>query len=138
MSRISRLFRRPAKWAMAAVAALPLAVLLPAALPVAALPLAGCGCCGGGYYGYYYGNIFASNRTDTTTPEQALTFRIAAFGASFTGDLLGAPLDPGVTHYAGYFREEYYDAESDMFGGDLVEWFDRWVGAATDTYFDIF
>jgi hypothetical protein len=101
------------------------------------LPLSGCGCCES-YDDAYYGNVFVANRTNTTVPEQAFTFRIAAFGEPFSGNLLAAPLDPAASQYMGQYWEDYYDAEAEMELGDLVEWFDRWVAYATDTYFDIF
>ena len=101
-----------------------------------ALPLVGCG--HGGYHDDPNGNIFVANRTDTTTPETANAFRLASFGDPFTGNLLSAPLNAGETRFIGEFHEDYYDAEADMAGGDLVEWFDRWVSYATDTHFDIY
>ena len=102
-----------------------------------ALPLAGCGY--GGRCDDPYGNVFVANRTNETTPEQATAFRIAAFGEPFGGDLLGTTdLDPAASRFVGEFYEDYYDAQADMFGGDLVEWFDRWVSCDTDVYFDIF
>lgn len=105
-------------------------------LVAAALPLAGCGW---DHHHYDYdGNVFVDNRTNTTTPEQATAFRLAAFGDPFTGNLLGSPLDAGNARQVGRFHSDYYDAEADMFGGDLVEWFDRWVGASSDTFFDIY
>jgi hypothetical protein len=100
-----------------------------------ALPLAGCGW---GGYDDPDGNVFVANRTNETTPEQALAFRLATFGDPFSGNYLGTPLDAGASRFIGEFHADHYDAEADMAGGDLVEWFDRWVGYDRDTYFDIF
>jgi hypothetical protein len=102
---------------------------------LAALALAGCDCC---EEPAYYGNVYYSNLTHTTTSEDALDFRVAAFGEPFTGNLLGAPLPPNSTQFIGTFSENYYDADSLLSGGDLVEWFDIFVGEELDTFFEVF
>lgn len=84
------------------------------------------------------GDVLLTNYTDRTTPEDADTFRLARFGDPFTGNLLTSPLGAGSTRAIGSFDEDYYDAEADMSGGDLVEWFDVWVAGGEDTYFDIY
>lgn len=109
------------------------AALLAAAL--FALPLSGCGCCGSGNSD---GNVFAANHTDSGVPEDTNTFEMASFGDPFTGNLLGGPIAAGDARHVGAFQEDYYDARSEMQLGDVIEWFDRWVGANTDTFFDIF
>jgi hypothetical protein len=109
------------------------AAFLTAALLV--LPLTGCGCCDDHDH---EGNVFVANQTDTTTPEDANTFELAPFGVPFSGNLLGAPLPAGNTHFVGAFQEDYYDARAEMALGDLVEWFDIFVGADQDSFFDIF
>lgn len=98
-----------------------------------ALPLTGCG------EADYDGNVFVANHTDSgAAPEQALTFELASFGDPFSGNLLATPLDPGSSRFIGEFNDEYYDARSEMALGDLVEWFDSWVGAGQDAFFDIY
>jgi hypothetical protein len=99
---------------------------------VVALVLSGCG------HHDHDGNVFVANMTDTTTPEDANTFELAAFGDPFSGNLLGSPLTAGSTRFVGEFNDDYYDARSEMALGDLVEWFDVWVGDEHDAYFDIF
>jgi hypothetical protein len=86
----------------------------------------------------YDGNVLVDNQTDAGVPEDVLAFRLARFGDPFTGNLLAAPLPPGSTEHLGAWHEDYYDAEADMQGGDLVEWFDTWIYADEDNYFDIF
>jgi hypothetical protein len=108
--------------------------LLVATLAVLALPLAGCG-----DYWDYDGNVIVDNRTDGgATPEDALSFRLARFGDPFTGNLLGAPLPPGSAEHLGEWHEDYYDAEAEMDIGPLVEWFDVWIFADEDNFFDIY
>ena len=97
-----------------------------------ALPLAGCG------YDNYSGRVVVNNYTTTTTPESATAFRLAGFGSPFTGNLLGGPLAAGAALPLGDWDQDYYDAQADMVGGDLVEWFDIWVGGDRTTYFDIY
>ncbi len=108
----------------------PLAAVL--ALVLAGLSLAGCG------WEDADGDVFLTNYTDQSTPEKALTFRLATFGDPFTGNLLSSPLDPGSTRAIGEFDEDYYDAEADMELGDTITWPDVWVEAYEDTYFDIY
>jgi hypothetical protein len=101
-----------------------------------ALTLAGCGCCDDDDDDS--GNVFVANMTDTTTPEDALTFELAPIGVPFSGNLLAAPLPAGSTHFVGEFQDDYYDARAEMALGDLVEWFDVFVGEGQDSFFDIF
>jgi len=99
---------------------------------VCALLLAGCG-------DYDYdGNVLLNNETDSGVPEDTLAFRLGRFGDPFTGNLLTVPLAPGSTIHLGGWHEDYYDAEADMQLGDLVEWFDVWIYADEDNFFDIF
>lgn len=85
------------------------------------------------------GTIIVDNRTDGgASPEAALTFRLAAFGDPFTGNLLPAPLAAGSAVNLGQWHEDFYDAQADMELGDLVEWFDVFVYADEDNYFDIY
>jgi len=83
------------------------------------------------------GRIVVDNRTDLTTDEALLTFRVAAFGRPFTGDLLGGPLPPGAGRNLGYWDEDYYDAEGDLELGGLIEWFDLFVGNGDTTVFEV-
>jgi hypothetical protein len=111
---------------------LPLCSLLALGVLVVALP--GCG-----YDGYdYFAEVWVSNQTDTTTMEDVDAFRMAQFGEPFTGDLLGAPLSPGDDEFLGDFESDYYDAEADLSGGGLVEWFDEPLYDGDTVYFDVF
>ena len=82
------------------------------------------------------GFVMVDNRSDTTTNEFLLAFRLAPFGHPFTGNLLAADLAPAATANLGAFQEEYYDAEGDFELGDLIEWFDIWVGNQETTVFE--
>ena len=55
-------------------------------LLMAALALAGCG---HGHHHHDEGLVVVDNRTDLTTNEILMAFRLAPFGEPFTGDLLG-------------------------------------------------
>ena len=105
---------------------------LPGLLALALALLAGCG-------HHHYddeGRIVVDNRTDLTTNEYLLAFRVAAFGRPFTGDLLGGDLAPGSGRSLGYWHEDYYDAEADLELGGLIEWFDLFVGNGDTTVFE--
>jgi hypothetical protein len=130
------------------------------ALLLAMLALAGCGGygwvgveAGGPYYDGYpypydgypydpafdYGTAEVDNRTDATSFEDVLSFRLApAASGTFTGNLLDAPLPPGWTADAGDFLADVYDGESDLELGDLVTWFDVPLPAANVTTFEVF
>lgn len=98
-----------------------------------ALPLAGCGDWD------YDGNVIVDNRTDgAVTPELVLAFRLGRFGDPYTGNLLSAALPAGSAEHLGAWHEDYYDAQADMELGDLVEWFDVWIFADEDNYFDVY
>lgn len=114
--------RRPLCTALAALAAL-----------VLALPLGGCG-----DVWDYDGNVIVDNRTDAGTPADATAFRLARFGDPWTGNLLPAPLPAGSTRHVGEWHEDYYDAVADMSVGSPAEWFDVWVFADEDNFFDIY
>lgn len=104
------------------------ALLIACVLPL----LAACGSSHHSHEGY----VRVDNRTDLTTNEFMLAFRLAPFGHPFTGNLLGADLAPGSTANLGVWQEEYYDAEADLELGDLVEWFDLYVGDQATTVFE--
>ena len=107
--------------------------LAPAALCVLLLGLAACG-----HHDDYEGNIFVDNQTHTgaaPTNEDLLTFRVARFRDPFTGNLLGAPLEEDSARFIGTFDEDYYDAEGDLELGQIIEWFDVFVGEEEDTWF---
>ena len=42
------------------------------------------------------------------------------------------------TRSLGVFAEDYYDAEGDMELGDLIQWFDIFVGEGATTVFEVF
>lgn len=102
-------------------------------LLLAVLLLVGCGSSHHSHEGY----VLVDNRTDLTTNEFLWAFRLAPFGQPFTGDLLSADLAPAATANLGAFQEEYYDAEGDLELGDLIEWFDIWVGDQQTTVFEV-
>jgi hypothetical protein len=108
-------------------------LLLPA-LMLPLLLLAGCGCDDD----YDDGNVIVDNRTNTTVPEATLGFYLARFGDPFTGNLLAAPLPAGSAEHLGAWQADYYDAEADMELGDLITWFDVFVYADEDNFFDIY
>ncbi len=123
----------------------PVALVGLLALGVAALlVLPGCGChdCGGVYVppGPYLGDVYLDNLTDLgPAPEFAETFYLAPAGTvGFTGNLLPGPLAPGATQFVGTYAEGYWDAEADMEFGDLVTWFDTYVAAFDDTFFEVY
>ncbi len=105
--------------------------------PVAAVLLVGLTACGGHHD--YEGDIWVDNQTHAgpaPTNEDLLTFRIAAFRDPFTGDLLGGvPVDEDSARYIGEFDEDYYDAEGDLELGQVIEWFDVFVGEEEDSWF---
>ena len=105
-----------------------LAVLLLCTVPL----LAGCGSSHHSHEGF----VLVDNRTDLTTNEFMLGFYLAPFGAPFTGNLLDVDLAPGSTRNLGAWQEDHYDAEADLELGDLVEWFDIWVGNQETTVFE--
>ena len=97
----------------------------------AALLLSGCG-----HRHHDDGLVVVDNRTDLTTDESLLAFRMASFGDPFTGDLLGGDLVPGAARNLGVWREDFYDAEGDLELGQLIEWFDLFVGDGDTTVFE--
>ena len=86
----------------------------------------------------YYGFIVVDNRTDTTTDEILHSFFLSPFGRPWTGDLLGGDLFPLETRSVGVWHEDYYDAEGDMELGDVILWFDIFVGEGATTVFEVF
>lgn len=99
---------------------------------LASLLVAGCG------HGHHHdhGFVVVDNRTDLTTNEMLEAFRLAPFGEPFTGDLLNADLAPASAANLGIWREDYYDAEGDLELGQLIEWFDLFVGNGHTTVFE--
>lgn len=85
---------------------------------------------------YDEGSVVVDNRTDLTTSEDLLTFRISRFGEPYSGNLLGAPLAPTSSLWVGRFREDYYDATGDLQLGGIIDWFDLYVGNDRTTYFE--
>ncbi len=85
----------------------------------------------------YRGDIVVDNRTDLTTSEQLMTFRVSGFQEPFTGDLFnGVPLVVGGARHMGTWDEDYYDAQGDLELGQVIEWFDEFVGNERTTYFE--
>ena len=107
-------------------------LLAPLLLVAACLALPACGSSHHSHEGF----ILVDNRSDLTTNEFLLAFRLAPFGHPFTGNILPADLAPAATYNAGVWQEEYYDAEGDFELGDLIEWFDIWVGNQETTVFE--
>ena len=84
------------------------------------------------------GDIVVDNQTILTTNEDLLSFRVAAFGDPFSGDFLGGiALPEGGSRYIGEFDEDYYDAEGDLELGQVIEWFDEFVGDDRRTTFEV-
>ncbi len=101
-------------------------------LALAAATLTACG------HDHHHDNglVVVDNQTQTTTNEMLLTFRVAPFQLPFTGDLLnGMPIDPGGARFIGEFGPDYYDAEGDLELGQIIEWFDEFVGHGDTTFF---
>lgn len=94
--------------------------------------LAGCG-----HHHDDHGYIVVDNRTDLTTNEALLTFHVAPFGLPFSGDLLGGDLLPLESRFLGQFLEDFYDAQGDLELGQLIEWFDTFVGNGRETVFEV-
>lgn len=86
----------------------------------------------------YYGTIVVDNLTDTTTNEILHTFFVSPFGQPWTGDILGGDLFPLEARSLGVWHEDYYDAEGDMELGDVILWFDIFVGEGATTVFEVF
>lgn len=101
------------------------------ALLLAALTTAGCG-----HYRRHEGDVVVDNRTDLTTSEDLLTFRLARFGDPYSGDLLGGSLPPASARWIGTFREDYYDGTADLSGGQIIDWQDLYVGYERTTVFE--
>jgi hypothetical protein len=108
------------------------AAVLAMAFSSVALALAACG-----HHHHDYGDAVVDNRTDLTTNEQLLTFHVAPFGLPFTGDLLGGPLDPLNARFVATLRNDYYDAEGELELGQMIEWFDEFVGYGDTTVFEV-
>ena len=122
------------------------AVVAVALLAPALLLLPGCGCSSCNdtvIVDTFWGNVFVSNLTPDVVPiEWVDTFFLAPIDGEFTANLLPASLPPGRTQFVGVFSENLYDAEADTsIAGepfDLITWFEVFVGAADDVYFEIF
>ncbi len=121
--------------------------LLILALVAALVAVPGCGCSSCDYneviVDTYWGNVFVSNLTPDLVPvEWVDTFFLAPVDGDFTANLLPTSLPPGRTQFVGTFGENLYDAEADTsIAGepfDLVTWFEIFVGAADDVYFEVY
>jgi hypothetical protein len=105
---------------------------LVAGLLVAASALGACG----RHRHHHEGQVVVDNRTDLTTNEMLLDFRLAPFGEPFSGDLLGGALPPASARFIGTFHEDFYDGEGELELGMIVEWFDLFVGDGETTVFE--
>ncbi len=110
------------------------ACLVPTCLALAGLAFALVGC---GHRHHAEGFVLVDNRTDLTTNESLLAFRLAPFGSPFTSDLLGGDLPPLSARSLGGWPETFYDAEGDLERGQLIEWFDLFVGDGDTTVFEV-
>lgn len=111
------------------------AVLAAGVLLIMALSAPACG--HDRHYAEPYGFAVVDNRTDLTTNEQLLDFRMAAFGQPFSGDLLSGPLGPLSAEMIGVFPEGYYDAEGELELGEISTFFDEFVGVESQTIFEV-
>ncbi len=119
--------------------------LLPVLLGLALLllPLVGCGGGGdcydcGGDYDDYWGYAYVSNRTHLTTWEWVVFFELAPVNGDWTGDLLAWDVPPAGIEFVGTFDEDYYDAYAELEFGDYVEWFDAFIGAGQNSFFEVY
>ena len=98
--------------------------------------LGGCGC--GSCDDDFWGDVYVDNLTDASTVEYVDFFETARFGEPWTGNLLVQPLPPGFVEFIGTYYEDYYDAFVELELGDVVEWFDVFVGYGENVYFEIY
>lgn len=112
-----------------------LAVVLAILAMAPALLLGGCG--SKKEYPPFNGTVLVDNVTHTTTNEILFTFFLSPFGQPWTGDLLGGDLFPNESRSLGVWGEDYYDAEGDMELGDVIQWFDIFVGEGATTVFEV-
>jgi hypothetical protein len=90
------------------------------------------------HIGHDAGGVVLDNRTDSTTDEDVMEFRLAPDGEALGPNRLPTPLPPGDADYLGDFEEDLYDAEAIMELGDVVEWFDVFIGDGDVTTFEVF
>jgi len=83
------------------------------------------------------GEAVVDNRTDLTTNEILFDFFIAAPGSPFSADLLGGDLPPSEARSVGFFPSNVYDAEGDLELGQVISWFDVFVGEGDTTVFEV-
>jgi hypothetical protein len=111
----------------------PLPLRIAAALLISLVPfLAGCG------DDYDEGDLYVWNRTDNTTDEMVVAFRLGPDGGPLTGNVLPAPIVEGDEDYIGFFEEDIYDAEADLELGGIVDFFNFFVGNDDDTVLQVF
>jgi len=83
------------------------------------------------------GEAVVDNRTDLTTNEILLNFFLAAQGNPYSADLLGGDLLPTEARSVGFFPTNIYDAEGDLELGQIIEWFDVFIGEGDTTFFQV-
>jgi hypothetical protein len=110
------------------------------ALAVALVALAAFGVagCGDDYHDDDTGFLYLWNRTDTTVPEDVVSFTAAPDGLPQSGNLLPDPLLPGDSDYMGEWFEDIYDGVAELAGGTFVDFFDYFVGDHEDTFLQVF
>jgi hypothetical protein len=105
-----------------------------AAVLITALGLAGCG----DDYDDDTGFLTLWNRTDTTVPEDVVSFTAAPDGLPQSGNLLPGPMVPGDSDYLGEWFEDIYDGVAELAGGTFVDFFNYFVGDHEDTVLQVF
>ena len=83
------------------------------------------------------GEAVVDNRTDQTTPEILYNFFLGAQGSPFSADLLGGDLLPQDARSVGLFPTNIYDAEGDLELGQIIQWFDVFIGEGDTTVFEV-
>lgn len=101
------------------------------------LAAGGLAACGHHHDHPHAGIAVVDNRTDLTTNEKLMTFRMAGFGLPFSADILGGDLPVLSARTVGSFEADYYDGQGDLELGQLIEWFDLWVGDGASTVFEV-
>jgi hypothetical protein len=92
------------------------------------------GGCGESYNDYPdTGDLYISNRTDLSTNENVVAFRMAADGYPLGNQLLPGPILPTDVDYIITLWNGIYDGECEMELGGFVDFFDWYAGSGAVT-----